>query len=173
MVETGRVAAAPLSDYVGEAWRHVAPAFDPLSGEGARLNGGRFNPPGTYPVLYLCVSRPCALAELRGLSERQAVDLEGLLPRYLYRYQVALDRVLDLSHPAIRDRIGISHEVLTGPWSGCQELGEVAHALGVQAILTPSVPGVDRVLAVFAEHLGIGRLEPELAEEWHRLEDLG
>jgi RES domain-containing protein len=42
----GRLAAAPLTPFIGQGFRHVAPRHDALSGEGARLHGGRFNPPG-------------------------------------------------------------------------------------------------------------------------------
>jgi hypothetical protein len=85
-VDAGLVAAAPLLPFTGQGWRQIAPQYDPLSGEGARLHGGRFNPPGSFPVLYICQSRPCAVAELKRLGERQAIGAEGLLPRRLYRY---------------------------------------------------------------------------------------
>ncbi|MGH2928380.1 MAG: RES domain-containing protein [Solirubrobacteraceae bacterium] len=75
------MAAAPLLPFTGQDWRQIAPRYDPLSGEGARLHGGRFNPPGSFPVLYICQSRPCAAAELKRLGERQAIGVEGLLPR--------------------------------------------------------------------------------------------
>jgi len=53
----------------------------PASGEGARLNGGRFNLPDSFPVLYLCTTRPWVVAEMRRLGERQAIGVESLLPR--------------------------------------------------------------------------------------------
>jgi uncharacterized protein (TIGR00369 family) len=80
-VDAGRVAAAPLTPFIGQGFRHLGPRYDPLSGEGARLHGGRFNPPGSFPVLYICQSSPCAVAELKRLGERQAIGVEGLLPR--------------------------------------------------------------------------------------------
>ena len=44
-----------------------------------------------------------------------------------------------------------------GPdWTACQELGDVAQALGIQAIEGPSATGVDEVLAVFVQNLGAG-----------------
>ena len=93
--DPSRVAAAPLGAATGAAFRHVSPSFDPLSAEGARIGGERFNPAGSFPVLYLCRTRAFAVAELRRLGERQRVGLEGLLPRYLYRFEVALERVLN------------------------------------------------------------------------------
>jgi len=173
-VDPHRVADAPRSAFAGTGWRHLGPLHDPLSGEGARLNGGRFNPPDSFAVLYLCTSRPCAVAEMRRLGERQGIGVENLLPRVLYRYEIQLERVLDLTAAEDARRVGISRQVLTGPdWSECQALGVVAHALGIQAIRSPSAAGVDDVLAVFVQHIGIGTVEPSLAQEWHSISDLG
>ena len=88
----------------------------------------------------------------------------------LYRYQISLDRVFDLTNDEIRAQIGIGRDVLTGPdWTACQELGSTLHALGAQGISSPSATGVGEVLAVFVQHIGLGRLEPDLVEEWHSL----
>lgn len=172
-IDTGRVAAAPLSPFAGQGWRHLAPRYDPLSGEGARIYGGRFNAPSSFPVLYLCQSRPCAVAELRRFGERQAIGVEGLLPRVLYRYEISLDRVLDLTDDQTRLQIGLGLDVLTGPdWATCQELGAALHALGAQGINSPSATGVGQVLAVFVQQVGLGRLEPHFAEEWHSVDQL-
>ncbi|MGH9109003.1 MAG: RES family NAD+ phosphorylase [Acidimicrobiales bacterium] len=169
-IDAGRVAATPLAPFAGQGWRHLGPRYDPLSGEGARIHGGRFNPPGSFPVLYLCQSRPCAVAELRRLGERQAIGVEGLLPRMLYRYEINLDRVLDLTDDAVRAQVGLGLQALTGPdWSTCQELGSTLHALGTQGVSSPSATGVGDVLAVFVQRIGLGRLESHLAEEWHSL----
>ena len=54
-IRTEQAAAAPRGAYLGEAFRHMATGWDdPLSGEGARIHGDRFNPPDKFPVLYLC-----------------------------------------------------------------------------------------------------------------------
>jgi RES domain-containing protein len=144
-----------------------------LSGEGARINGGRFNPPDSFPVLYICRSRPCAVAELTRAGERLSIGVDGLLPRVLYRYEVSVERVLDLTDQEVRAKVGLGLEVLTGPdWTSCQELGVVAHSLDVQGICSPSATAVGDVLAVFIEHIRLGRLEPELVEEWRSVGDL-
>jgi RES domain-containing protein len=173
VVDAGRLAAAPLTPFRGQGFRHLGSRYDPLSGEGARLHGGRFNPPGSFPVLYVCQSRPCAVAELKRLGERQAIGVEGLLPRVLYRYEIELDRVLDLTDGEVRAQVGLGMDVLTGPdWTACQDLGVVAHALGANGINSPSATGVGNVLAVFVQHIGLGRLEPHLVEEWRSLDQL-
>jgi RES domain-containing protein len=172
-IDPRRVATAPLASFKGSGWRHLAPRYDPLSGEGARLNGGRFNPPGSFPVLYLCLTRDCAVAEMRRLARRQALTIDDLLPRHLYRYAVSLHRVLYLVEEDVRDHVGVALASLTGPeWTACQELGSVAHSLGIQAVLSPSATGADDVLALFLENLGVGKLEMELREEWSTTHDL-
>lgn len=62
-------------------------------------------------MLYLCTSRPCAVAEMRRLGERQAIGVENLLPRVLYRYEILLERVLDLTAEEDARHVGISRQV--------------------------------------------------------------
>lgn len=173
-VDSSRVAGAPLVPFAGDCWRHLSPRHDPLSGEGARMAGGRFNPPASFPVLYICRTRSCAVAELRRFGDRQIIGVEGLLPRYLYRYAIELDRVLDLTDDNVRAGIGVGLDVLTGAdWTACQQLGTTAQGLGVQAILSPSATGVDEILAVFVQHVGLSAVEPQLVEQWHSISDIG
>lgn len=172
-IDPSRVATTGLSLFTGHGWRQLSPRYDSLSGEGARIHGGRFNPSGSFPVLYLCQSRKCAVAELERLGAHQAIGVDGLLPRSLYRYEISLARVLDLTSDEVRTDVGIGLDVLTGPdWTTCQELGSTAHALGVQGISSPSATGVGDVLAVFVQHIGLGRIEPRLVEEWRSSDDL-
>ncbi len=119
-------------------------------------------------MLYICRTRPCVVAELQPFGERQAVGVEGLLPRHLYRYEIRLEHVLDLTDAGVRAEVGRGVEVLTGPDpAACQDVGATAHALGVQAILSPSAAGVDDVLAVFVQRIRLGTVEPNLVAEWH------
>lgn len=172
-LDRGKLATAPRIPLLTPAVRHLSPEYDPRSGEGARLNGGRFNPPDSFPTLYLCETRPCAVAELRRLGTRQVVGVEGLLPRVLYRYELDLDQVLDLTDPQVREHIGVSVADLTGEdWSLCQAIGTDVHAAGDQAIRTYSATDVDTVLVVFAELLGSGLLNVELGERWDTASDL-
>lgn len=144
-----------------------------MSGEGARLAGGRFNPPESFPVLYLCTSRACAVAEFRRFANRHPIGPEGFLPRVLVEYHVALASVLDLSDAQTLGHLDVQaahliddDRVLT------QQIGELTHQFGYQGLRSPSATGVDLVLAVFTDNLRTGRLEPELAERWETLEDL-
>jgi RES domain-containing protein len=173
-VSSEQIATAPHIAFGGEAFRHMAARWDnPLSGEGARIHGGRFNPPDSFPVLYLCTTRPCAVAELHHLGNRLTIGLEGLLPRALYRYQISLDRVLDLTSAKTLEHLGITAaEVIGSDLKVPQQIGECAHATGSQAIRSPSATGVDEVLAVFPGLLGFGQLRPELLERWESIDDM-
>lgn len=168
------VATAPRVTYTGELFRHMAARWDePLSGEGARIRGGRFNPPDSFPVLYLCTTRPCTVAELRHLGRRQLIGVEGLLPRVLYRYQTSLDRVLDLTANETLEHLGITEQHVTGSdLTIPRQIGESAHATGSHAIKAPSAAGVDQVIAVFPDLISSGQLLPELLERWESTDDL-
>lgn len=172
-IDPDRVAAASLSPFTGQAWRQLGPRHSPLSGEGARLHGGRFNPPESFPVLYLCRSLPCAAAELARMGERQSIGIEALLPRTLYRYEVSLLRVLDLTVEETRWAVDIEHDVLVrSNWSACQDLGAIAHSLSIQAINSPSATGIGEVLAIFSENVEEGDLKAIFVEEWREVGDV-
>lgn len=167
------VATAPSRRFEGEAFRHQSPNYEPLNGEGARINGGRFNPPESFPVLYLCTTRPCTVAEFHRLGQRHQIGAEGLLPRVLFRYEVELTTVLDLSEVETRAAVGLTREEITDyGWSRTQELGELAHALEFQAILASSATGVNSILTVFLENVRGDVVVPSLLERWERIEDV-
>lgn len=167
------IARLPTTAYRGAGFRQQAPKYDPLSGEGARRRGGRFNPPQSFPVLYLCTTRACTVAEFLRAGNRLAIGPEGLIPRQLFRYEVGLDRIVDLSVTWIHERLGLAQTDLVGEdLSLTRSIGEAAHALGIQAIRSRSATEQDQVLAVFLENLGLGTLVPNLEETWETIDDL-
>ncbi|MDQ6928147.1 MAG: RES family NAD+ phosphorylase [Actinomycetota bacterium] len=127
-----------------------APGFDPRSGEGARRFGGRFNPPKSLPVVYLCLTKRCVVTELARQAERQSIQVEDLLPRELWSVTAELTGVLDLTAAAALSAVAIDPTDLVRPdHAFTQELGEAAHERGIQAIRSPSVTGIDEILAIF------------------------
>ncbi len=62
----------------GSAHRYTAAGRDPLSGAGARLFGGRWNPPEAFATIYLSQPVTACLAELdthrRGGRSRPGFD---------------------------------------------------------------------------------------------------
>lgn len=173
LLDRSRFSTAPRIAVATTALRNQSPRFDPRSGEGARLNGGRFNPANSFPTLYLCETRACAVAELTRQGLRHVVGVEGLLPRVLYRYDLDLSRVVDMTDVAVREHVGVSRADLVGDdWSLCQQIGTEAHAHGDQAIRSFSATGVDTVLVVFPELLGNGLVQIEQLERWDAVDDL-
>ncbi|MGI8757102.1 MAG: RES family NAD+ phosphorylase [Acidimicrobiales bacterium] len=155
------------------AYRNQAKGFDPRSGDGARRLGGRFNPPHSFPVLYLCLTRPCVVAELTRQAERQGLNVEALLPRELFEISADLDKVLDLTDAETLDALGIAPpDLVREDHRLTQEIGEAAHEHVFQAIRSPSATGVDNVLAIFPEKLAGVVLDVRLLGEWNTADDL-
>jgi len=95
------------------------------------------------------------------------MPVANLLPRHLWRYELDHERCLNLIDKDIFRQIGIDTEVLVEPsWELTQQIGTAAHAVGVQAIQSPSATGVDTVIAVFLQNLGVSSLTAGLDEEW-------
>jgi RES domain-containing protein len=74
--------------YHGKLYRALNPVYarEPLSGRGAELYGGRFNPKGV-PALYLSLSAMTAL--------REANQVGNLQPTTLVTYDAEIERVFD------------------------------------------------------------------------------
>ena len=154
-------------------YRHQAPGFDPRSSEGARRFGGRYNPPRSFPVIYLCLTRRCVAAELKRQAIRQGIQVEDLLPRELWSIATDLEKVLDLSDASVLTAAGVRPADLVRPGHALtQQIGEAAHERGIQAITAPSATGVDEVLALFPENLGGATLQVELVEMWESSQDM-
>ncbi len=123
---------------------HPGWAWAPASGEGAKLHGGRFNPPGTE-ALYTSL-RP----ETAWLEAQQGFAFKAQ-PMTLCAYRVDCEDVLDLADPATLAVFGVSAAELACPWADLADRGfpvpswEVAGRLadaGVAAVLVPSfAPG--------------------------------
>lgn len=126
-----------------------------LSGEGARMIGGRWNPPASFAVIYLGLSLEVVIAEFHRLAARQRLAPDHFLPRALYRYDLDLHNVLDLRKTAARGTLALSDADLGAEHpNASQAVGEAAFACGREAILAPSATGAGQVLAVYLERLG-------------------
>ncbi|POR50317.1 RES family NAD+ phosphorylase [Bosea psychrotolerans] len=75
-------------NYQGKLYRALNPLYarEPLSGRGAELYGGRFNPKGV-PALYTSLSVMTAL--------REANQVGSLQPTTLVSYEAAIEQVFD------------------------------------------------------------------------------
>jgi RES domain-containing protein len=154
-----------------EAFRHAGPGYPPLSTEGARVHGGRWNPPDSFPVLYVALSRESVVAEFYRLAQRQSMAPENLLPRRMNRYQVRLTAVLDLRSLPTLATVGlVAADLQADDPSRCQAVGNAAHYVGFEAVWAASATGVGEIVAVFYDRLlPDSFIDPVDVEEWSSL----
>lgn len=146
------------SSWSGPAWRHTSPGRDPLSGIGARLNGGRWNPPGVSTI-YLADRRPVAVSEFVRMSEGQARGVESFLPRWVHELAIQDLPVLDLRTDEALEVVGLDRPTLSDDdWGPCQAVGQAADYLGFAGLVAPSATGHGVVLAVYERHAHHGEL---------------
>ncbi len=139
--------------YAGSIFRHVAAGRHPLSGAGARSQGGRWNPPQSFATLYLADRKSTVEAEFRRMAHRQGLDPGQFLPRRIYRLGVELQAVVDLTRSASLPPALAHLDLASDDLTATQAIGEAAQYLGREAILAPSAAGEGNVLAVFIDRL--------------------
>jgi RES domain-containing protein len=140
--------------YRGEAYRHIAARWHPLSGAGARIQGGRWNPPGSFATLYLALDRQTAIEEFRRMAGRAGRSAEDFVPRRFYRYRLDLQAVVDLTaDPASLPDALSGFDLSATDLGATQGVGDAAQHLGREAVRAPSATGAGDVLAVFLDRL--------------------
>jgi RES domain-containing protein len=130
--------------------------YHPMSGEGARAVGGRWNPPDSFPTLYLASSLETAVAEVERGFAAQGRSLDEAIDLVAYPFEVELAATLDLvtSDEALA-AVGLSPADVRSPdRRKCQEVGEAAHFVGLEAIRARSGVGTGEVVAVFLDKQG-------------------
>lgn len=118
---------------------------DVLSGHGAKVRGGRWNPPG-LPTLYGSITDTAALEECKANDRYYGVVTKS--PRLLVAIEARLERVLDLTDIATRRALGVTlEELATEDWrkltnagreSFTQALGRAVAETGGSGLLTRS-----------------------------------
>jgi RES domain-containing protein len=132
------------------SYRHHAAAYGGLSGEGARLHGGRWNPPDSFAVVYTAADTATVDAEFERLLARSGLTAQSLQPRQLTTIDLELSHVLDLRDEAILDALGVRAPDLIGDDPALtRRIGEAAHAMGYEALISPSAAGAGDVIAIF------------------------
>ncbi len=168
------LAALEPTAYTGEAFRHAAPPYDPLSGAGARSVGGRWNPPNSFETLYVAGERRTAAAEFLRLGAKAGVDPAGFLPRRLHVLNLRLSGLVDLRSGDALARVGLTPAlVATDDPTACRRVGAMAHQLGREGIVAASATGSGTVLALFAGKLAASsELTVTSSEDWTELADV-
>ena len=108
------------------------------------------------------------VAEFRRLALRSGRSPADFLPRELYRIQVTLGAVLDLTDPAAAAVAGLSSASMRADdLSACQAVGDAAHYLGLEGVHAPSAAADGTVVAVFTDKLqSSSQLGPALQGRW-------
>jgi RES domain-containing protein len=132
--------------FTGTCYRAHDPrwAFKPISGAGAAVHGGRFNPRGSE-ALYL------ALSSIGAVNEAAQGFAFKLQPMVLCSYDVDIDGIADLRTAAGRTEHGVSADDMACAWFSLASAGQEPpswdlfrrlSADGVAGLLVPSyAPG--------------------------------
>jgi RES domain-containing protein len=148
----------------GGAYLRVAdPGWrDPLDGSYAQARGGRWNPPRSFPVVYLCATVPVARAVVLGKLDGQPFGPEDLDPAtapVLITASVPDGRYVDVITSSGCASVGVpetypkdrAHRRIG--WERCQPIGEAAWEAGAAGIAcrsaAPKAPPGGEELAWF------------------------
>lgn len=149
----GAIDAIGRTRWSGQTFRYTNARREPLSGEGARRFGGRYNPRDLFPTIYLAQPVQACMRELDQAAENQHLTVERLLtvPQVLHTIEVSEIEVLDLTVLATQAFLSLEDADLTGDHTACQEVGHAAWFLEFHGVLAPSAVGAGITLALF-EH---------------------
>lgn len=152
----------------GDYYRAAGPRFttaqEIVSGIGASLGGGRWNPPGATRVIYLSREPETALREANEHFRYHGLPVSKGLPKVVVAVGLVLGSVLDLTDAAAFETLpGGIEALLAEDWRAVmargheattQAFGRAAFASGLHGILVPSKPDPNGVnLLVFPARL--------------------
>jgi RES domain-containing protein len=146
-----------------------ARSADIVSGEGSRIHGGRWNPPGRMRAVYGTHGDPSlALEEALALQRYYGLSPAGALPLVVTVCEADLHSVLDLTLPAVLRALGLaSADLAAEDWrklnarrleSLTQAVGRAAHGASIEGMTVPSSAGArSRNIVVFPDLLPSSR----------------
>ena len=107
-----RIDARGTAQWSGECFRYTGAHREPLSGEGARRFGGRWNPPLLFSAIYLADSAQACMVEVERAAQAASTTPEQMLQaRYrLHTIQATDMAVLDLTTAEARDAVGLEDD---------------------------------------------------------------
>jgi hypothetical protein len=153
---------------------------DPLSAEHSRRRGGRWNPPGSFGVVYLNASVELARAQVRHRLEPRGIrpeDLDPTLGPMLVHTRVPDDDYVDAVSDEGLGELGlpvtypVDERGTAVPHAVCQSIGQAAWDAGEPGIAcrsaASSAPPDAEELAYFARRrLRLVRSEPFVDWYW-------
>ncbi len=162
-----RLKAIKASRITVTAYRSTTPGYanvdDLITGEGSRLHGSRWNPPGIAAV-YASFTPATAMEESLAHFRYYGIPFHAAMPRVFVAIKAQLSKVLDLTEGVNRQRLQIAESRLLGcDWRKdmaggsdalSQRVGRAAKAAGVEAVVVRSAEYKNgRNLVVFPENL--------------------
>lgn len=129
--------------------RVVRPGAKPLSTDGNRRVGGRYNSPGSAGFLYCAVEWETAVAEVAGGLRARGVDPRNEGSWWCYEIAVETDNLLDMTSDDVLRELRLSTaDLVTNDHSIPRRVGFEARARGYQALLVPSAarPGAKNLV---------------------------
>lgn len=144
--------AGSASPFVGSLYRSVGISYatrkDIITGIGAKIHGGRWNPPRTFAAVYASLSPDQSLKESIATHRNYGVSPDDLLPITTIAIDVKLSLVLDMHQYLFREnKVMYWKSILNEDWGYLQEkgvesisqtIGRLSFEMGLEAILVPS-----------------------------------
>ncbi len=162
-----RLKAVKTSRTTVTAYRSATPEYakqaDLLTGEGSRLYGNRWNPPGIAAV-YASLTPETAMEESLSHFRYYGIALHSAMPRIFVAIQAKLSKVVDLTEGANRKRLLVAERrLLECDWrremaSGIvplpQLVGQAASEAGLEALVVRSATDITgRNIVIFPKNL--------------------
>jgi len=130
---------------------------DLISGEGSRRWGGRWNPPGSFPTVYLAIHYSTAMEEYLAQNRRNGLPVTEAMPSVTTGVSLDLHRLMDLTLGQVRKILRVSLDrFVTEPHdpgpveSLTQAIGRLAWSENYEGLLVPSAArSGDKNIVVF------------------------
>jgi len=174
---------AKIANDAAKPWKGVGFRFaslkygkskDLLSGQGAKISGGRVNGIGAFRVIYTSTDPMTATAETFQNFAAFGFDKDKVRPKVVVGVEIDLTAVLDLCDIGIRRRLGVTLNDLAQSWwpvqaagdeALTQAIGRAAFDAGFEAVMLLSARRKGGInLNVFPERLRAGSSVTVLAE---------
>ena len=144
--------------------QHFANTRDIRSAKVSFITGGRYNHKGVFEALYLSCDIHTCLEETTKSTQRDGFEVARSLPRTIIAFSVKLQTVLDLTNPAVLNKINVSRsKLMKTDWEYVQEvegkeaitqqIGRFARQAGFEAIIVPSAVAKGCNLVIFPDKL--------------------
>jgi RES domain-containing protein len=144
ILATVKSVARHAQSLTGVWYRCVETSFthEIVSGEGARLHGGRWNPLGSFRTVYLSDSPETALQEYFARARRMKWPDHQSLPMVMAGVEVTAGRILDLRLPEVAAEIAPLLNAEKQEWRFIQARREAASQAVGRAVREAGLPGL-------------------------------